>query len=82
MTTNTKLASAALLGLLTAGMLAAQPALAGSDKASCKGANGCKGNSQAEKSQCNGADKSSCNAKDGEKASCKSSNGCHGKDGK
>lgn len=78
MTKTTKLASAALAGLLTAGLLAAQPALAGEqEKSACKGANGCTGKAAAEKSECktksscNGKDgKSSCKGKDGEKASC------------
>lgn len=84
MTSTKKLATAALTGLLTVGLLAAQPALAGEgDKGACKGKSGCKGKAQAEKSECKGhAEKagcdgkakeaSSCNGKaEGEKASCK-----------
>jgi hypothetical protein len=76
MTTTTKLASAALAGLLTAGLLAATPAFAGEhDKGACNGKSGCKGKAEAEKAGCEGKDKAtgekaSCSGKDGEKASC------------
>jgi hypothetical protein len=88
MTTTTKLAHAALAGLLTAGLLAATPAFAGEhDKGACNGKSGCKGKAAAEKSECKGkAEKAGCEGKDkkeassctgkdkaeGEKASCKS----------
>ena len=82
MSRSNKLASAALFGLLTAGMLAAQPALAGEDKASCNGKSGCKG-TQAEKSECKGHDANACNGKEaGDKASCKGASSCAGKDAK
>ena len=59
MTTKTKLATAALTGLLTAGLLVATPALASEhEKGACSGKNGCKGKSGAEKSECKG--KSAC----------------------
>ena len=82
MTTTKQLASAALIGLMTAGLLAAQPALAGEhDKASCSGKNGCKGNAKAEKSECKA--KSGCSGKE-EKSGCegkdKEASGCEGKD--
>lgn len=82
MTTKNKLASAALVGLLAAGAMIAQPAFAGTDKASCKTASGCKGKAQAEKTTCKGQDKASCTGKDTEKASCKAASSCKGKDGK
>lgn len=77
MTATTKLASAALVGLLTAGMLAATPAFAGEhEKGACKSKSGCKGKAAAEKSECKGKDKA-------EKASCKGedkeAHGCKGK---
>lgn len=86
MTTTTKLASAALVGLLTAGLLSATPAFAGEhDKGSCNGKSGCKGKAAAEKSECKGKsgcsgkdEKSGCEGKDkaaGEKASCNSKDG-------
>jgi hypothetical protein len=94
MTTN-KLASAALLGLMTAGLLAATPAFAGEhDKGACNGKNGCKGDAKAEKSECKGhGDKAGCKGEDkakGEKAgcdgkdksSCSGKSGCEGKDKK
>jgi hypothetical protein len=88
MTTKTKLATAALTGLLTAGLLAATPAFAGEhDKGSCSGKNGCKGKAGAEKSECKG--KNSCEGKDkmaddkdGEKAACAGKSGCAGKEEK
>lgn len=95
MTTNTKLASAALAGLLTASMLAATPAFAGEhDKGACNGKSGCKGKAASEKSECNGkaekagcegkdkaaGEKASCSGKDGEKASCSGKSGCAGKE--
>ncbi len=75
MTTTTKLASAALAGLLTAGLLAATPAFAGEhDKGACNGKSGCKGKATAEKSECKGkTEKAGCEGKDkaaGEKSSC------------
>jgi hypothetical protein len=76
MTTTSKLASAALTGLLTLGMLAASPAFAGEhNKGSCNGKSGCKGKAAAEKSECKGhsAEKTSCASQDkaaAEKASC------------
>jgi hypothetical protein len=43
MNTSSKLASAALAGLLTAGLLVANPALAGGhEKGSCSSKSGCK----------------------------------------
>lgn len=84
MTTKKKLATAALAGLFTAGMLAAAPAFAGEhDKGSCKGASGCKGNSKMEKAECKG--KGGCKTADGkEKHACKGQNSCkgNGADGK
>lgn len=91
MTTTTKLASAALAGLLTVGLLAATPAFAGEhDKGACNGKSGCKGKAAAEKSECKGkAEKAGCEGKDktdGEKASCNSKDGekasCAGKEEK
>lgn len=88
MTTNIKLASAALAGLLTAGLLAATPAFAGEhDKGACNGKSGCKGKSAAEKSECKGhdKDKSGCEGKDkaaADKASCSGKSGCAGKEEK
>lgn len=84
MTTNTKLASAALAGLLTAGLFAATPAFAGEhDKGACNGKSGCKGIAAAEKSECKGkAEKAGCSGKEGEKASCSGKSGCAGKEEK
>jgi hypothetical protein len=85
MTTTHKLASAALVGLLTAGLLAAQPAFAGEhEKGSCASKNGCKGKAAAEKSACKGhdMDKASCKGKEAEKASCASKSGCAAKEEK
>lgn len=80
MTTTTKLASAALAGLLTAGLLAATPAFAGThDKASCNAKSGCKGKVKAEKSECKGkaaAEKASCKGK----TEAKEASSCTGKD--
>jgi hypothetical protein len=88
MTTATKLASAALVGLLTAGLLAATPAFAGEhDKGACAGKSGCKGKAAAEKSECKGhaGEKAGCEGKDkaaGEKGSCSGKSGCAGKEEK
>ena len=82
MSRSNTLASAALIGLLTAGTLVAQPAFAGDDKAACSGKSGCNG-TQAEKSECKGKDANSCSGKEeGDKAECKGTSGCAGKDGK
>lgn len=91
MTPNKKLATAALTGLMTVGMMAASPAFAGDHegKAACKNKSGCKGKAAVEKSECKGhaaKEKASCKGKEKmeEKASChgqmdeKSS--CHGMD--
>jgi|GEM_PF-1904955 len=83
MTTTNKLVSAALIGLMSAGLLAAQPAFAGEhEKGACNGKSGCKGKDAAEKSECKG--KSGCSGKD-EKSGCegkdKEANSCKGKDG-
>ncbi|MDX2113015.1 MAG: hypothetical protein SFW63_04725 [Alphaproteobacteria bacterium] len=84
MTTTTKLASAALAGLLTAGLLAVTPAFAGEhDKGSCSGKDGCKGKAAAEKSECKGhaGEKSGCEGKDKKEGhSCSGKDGCGGKD--
>lgn len=81
MTTKTKLASAALAGLLTAGLLAATPTFAGEhDKGACSGKSGCKGKAAAEKSECKGKD--GCGGKDADKAACSGKDGCGGKDEK
>ena len=83
MTTTHKLASAALMGLLTAGILAAQPALASNhEKGACNGKSGCKGKAAAEKSECKGhGEKAGCEGKDkGEAASCSGKSGCAGKE--
>jgi len=81
MTTKTKLASAALAGLLTAGIFTATSAFADNhDKGSCHSKSGCKGKSTAEKSECKGHakdEKSSCHSTD--KASCSGKSGCSGK---
>jgi hypothetical protein len=88
MTTTTKLAHAALVGLLTAGLLAATPAFAGEhDKGACNGKSGCKGKAAAEKSECKGhaGEKAGCEGKDkaaGEKGSCSGKSGCAGKEEK
>lgn len=83
MTTTTKLASSALIGLLTAGFIAASPAFAGEhDKGACSGKSGCKGEAAAEKSECKGndGDKSGCDGKD--KSSCSGKSGCSGQEEK
>ncbi len=80
MTTTTKLASAALAGLLTASLLAATPAFAGEhDKGACNGKSGCKGKAKAEKSECKGkaaTEKASCKGED----KAKEASSCTGKD--
>ncbi len=82
MTANKTLASAALIGLMAAGLMAATPAFAGEhDKGSCSGKSGCKGKAAAEKSECKGkaeGEKAGCEGKDkaaGEKAGCKGHDG-------
>lgn len=82
MTTNNKLAAAALLGLMTAGLLSAQPAMATDhEKGACKGKSGCKGASEAtsEKSSCNGHDSKDASSCSG-KAEGKDKASCSGKD--
>lgn len=81
MATTNKLASAALAGLLTAGLLVATPAFAEHhDKSSCNGKSGCKGKAAAEKSECKAhSEKSSCSAKKEEAASCATKSGCSSK---
>lgn len=81
MTKKMKLATAALAGLFTAGILAASPSLAGDhEKGACKGASGCKGKSAAEKAECKG--KGGCKTADGkEKHACKGKNSCKGNGG-
>lgn len=82
MTTTKKLATAALTGLFTAGLLAAQPALATEhEKGACNGKSGCKGNAKAEKSECKGqAEKASCDGKAKDAHSCNGKSSCTGKD--
>jgi hypothetical protein len=84
MNTKNKLATAALAGLFSVGILAAGAAYAGEhESASCKGASGCKGNAAVEKAECKGA--SGCKTEDGkEKHACKGLNSCKGQgaDGK
>lgn len=83
MTTTKKLASAALMGLLTAATFAAQPALASEhEKGACNGKNGCKGKAAAEKSECKGhGEKAGCEGHDkGDSASCSGKSGCAGKE--
>ena len=72
MTTTRKLASAALVGLLTSGFLAATPAFADEhEKGACNGKSGCKGKAKAEKSQCKGkAEKAGCKGENKEASSC------------
>ncbi len=85
MTTTTKLASAALLGMLTAGIIAASPASASNhDKGACNGKSGCKGKAAAEKSECKGhSEKAGCEGKDKKEAgSCAGKSGCKGEDKK
>lgn len=71
MTTSIKLATAALAGLYTAGMLVASPALASDhEKSACKGASGCKGKAAAEKTNCKttqSKEKHACNATEASK---------------
>lgn len=83
MATTTKLASAALAGLLTAGLFIATPAFADQhDKGACSGKSGCKGTAGAEKSECKSHDgeKSGCSGHDGEASSCSGKSGCAGED--
>jgi len=84
MNTTNKFASAALLGLMTAGLFAAQPAFAGEhDKGACGSANGCKGKAGVEKSECKAHDeKAGCQGKESEDASCAGKSGCAGKEEK
>jgi hypothetical protein len=84
MNNTNKLATAALLGLMTTGLLSAQPAMATEhEKGACKSKSGCKGTSgvmsdMKEKATCQGKagdmkEKASCHGKAGdmkEKASC------------
>lgn len=78
MTTTTKLATAALAGLMAVGMLVAQPALAGEhEKGSCKAKSGCKGKAAAHKSESKAhSEKASCKGAD----KAKEANSCTGKD--
>lgn len=79
MSNTKKLATAALAGLFSLGVLASSPALAGDhDKASCKSASGCKGKGAA-------MEKANSKTADGkEKHACKGMNSCkgNGADGK
>jgi nitrogen fixation protein FixH len=75
MTTNKKLASVALAGLFTAGMMVASPAFAGeNEKGACKSASGCKGHSAMEKASCKTSESK-------EKHACKGLNSCKGNGG-
>lgn len=75
------LATAALAGLFSVGMLVAGAAYAGEhESASCKGASGCKGNSAVEKAECKGAN--GCKTEGvKEKHACKGLNSCKGNGG-
>ena len=75
---NGKLATAALAGLLTVGLMTAQSSFAGhGEKHACAGKNGCGGQEEKAKSGCKTADGK-------EKHACKGMNSCagNGADGK
>lgn len=84
MDTKKKIATAALAAMFSAGVIACSPSIASEhDKATCKGASGCKGKAPLEKNQCKEA--AACKTADGkEKHACKGKNSCkgNGADGK